>query len=343
MSNKANTDFRFQTIEKTCLTANIVYLLLRVFYLVLFIISQAYILVGITAGTILIYSLFFLLIKKKKYYLYALLCGNEFFAFISVTTVMLGFSTGFHFYLIGLCVVSFFTSYFSNRRDTKGSIVWVGLSLIIYLTLYLVSVFNAPYYVIDKWVEVTLFIVNAIVVFGFIASYLLVFLKYAFLLEKKIIHESRTDELTQIKNRYGLYDYYDSIEDKSNSVLALFDIDDFKLINDKYGHVTGDFILKKVATIAKETLKDSFVCRFGGEEFVIVLQDDENNPALDRLEILRAGIEKEIFEFEGTMVKITITVGAVKYSNEPSLEKWVDDADEKMYQGKATGKNKIVY
>ena len=330
----------YKTIRKTCYTANILYLFLHIFYLILFIIAKLYILVYITAGVIALYLLFFLLIKKKKYYPYALACGNEFFIYVSVTTVMLGFASGFHFYLIALCVVSFFTSYFSKSKDIKGSLVWVGLSLIIYLVLFFVTEFNKPYYFIDKWLEVTLFTTHAIVVFAFIASYLVVFLKYALSLEKRIMNESRTDELTQIHNRYALYDYFDTKDDKSSLVLALFDIDDFKNINDGYGHVTGDYILKRVAEITTETLKDSFVCRFGGEEFVIVL--DEKS-AYEKLESFRERIKEETFSFEKAKINLTITIGASKYEDDISLEKWIELADQKMYLGKNNGKNKTVF
>lgn len=342
MSIRSDRKRYYKTIDKTCYGANIIYLFLHAFYLVLFLINKLYILVGVTAGVIAIYSLFFILLKKKKYYLYALLCGNEFFAYIAVTTLMLGFNVGFHFYLIGLSVVSFFTSYFSKTKDIKGSIVWVGLSLAIYLTLYLVSEFNPPYYQIEEWLKITLFITNAVVVFGFIAVYLVIFLKYALSLEKKIMSESRTDELTQINNRYGLYDYFDLTEDKDDLVLALFDIDDFKGINDRFGHAGGDHILKRIAEIASEVLKGSFVCRYGGEEFVVVI-GEENGDANELLESLRKTIEKETFGFEGDKMKVTVTTGAMKYSNGFTLEKWVNEADAKMYSGKKSGKNKVVF
>ena len=330
-----------KTVEKTCYTANIIYLFLHILYLILFLISKLYIMVYVDAAVIALYLLFFLLLKKKKYYIYALCCGNEFFVFVSVATIMLGFPSGFHFYLIGLCVVSFFTTYFSKTKNIKGSIVWVGLSLIIYLTVYYVTRNNPPYYVIDKWLEMTLFTIHSILVFLFVAIYLLVFVKYALSLEKKIMNESRTDELTKISNRYGLYDYFDEEKDRSDKVLALFDIDNFKLINDKYGHTTGDYILTRVAEITLNTLSDSFVCRYGGEEFVIVLSEKDGS-VLDRLESLRKTFENEIFEFENSKIHITITIGAVKYEDNLPLEKWVELADIKMYSGKKTGKNKTV-
>ena len=329
----------YKTIRQTCYTANIAYLILRVLYLVLFIVAKLYILVWVDLASIAFYLACFFLMKKEKYYIYALLCGNEFFAFIIATTLMVGFSTGFHFYLIGLSVVSFFTSYFSKYKNIKASILWAMISLGIYFTLYFVTKHNQPHYVIDEWLETTLFVVHVITVFLFVVFYLVVFLKYTLSLEKKIMIESRTDVLTQLSNRYGLYDHFHQLNDKSTRVLALLDIDDFKLINDQYGHNTGDFILKRVAEIATEELRDSFVCRYGGEEFVIMMN---NENYFNRLEAFRLRIENENFEFEGNSYHITITIGASEYNQEMALEKWVDLADAKMYLGKNSGKNKTI-
>jgi len=337
-----NEKARYKTISKTCYTANIIYLLLHVIYLVLFLIAQLYVMVYVTTAIVGVYALFFLLIKYKKYYPYALCCGNEFFAFIIFSSLMLGFSTGFHLYLIGFCVVSFFTSYFKKNDNIKPSLIWVGLSLVIYLTIFFICEFVPPYYAIDKWLEISLFTIHAIIAFGLVAAFLTVFIKYAYSLEHKIINESRTDELTQISNRYGLYDYFDKEKDKEDKVLALFDIDDFKNINDTYGHVAGDIVLKRIAQIALQVLDDAFVCRYGGEEFVIVLSDSKQNPFFDYLEAFRKTVAKEVFEFGGKNFSVTITIGAAKYVENIKLVKWVELADEKMYNGKNTGKNKTV-
>lgn len=153
------------------------------------------------------------------------------------------------------------------------------------------------------------------------------------------MNESRTDELTQINNRYSLYDYFDQEKDKSNLSLAIFDIDDFKNINDGYGHVTGDYVLKTVAEIINNQLSDSFVCRYGGEEFVVVMN---KNVAYKKLEEIRKTIEKTTFEFNNNKINITTTIGIAEYINGISLEKWIENADKKMYSGKNSGKNKTV-
>lgn len=334
------TNQHYKTISSTCYIANIAYLILRVFYLVLFIIAKLPILIWVDVGTIVFYLLCFLLIRNRKYYLYALLCGNEFFAFIIVASLMIGFHTGFHFYLIGLCVVSFFTSYFSKHKRILGSIIWAGLSLVIYLILYFVTSLNPPHYAIEQWLEMTLVISHVIVVFLFIVFYLFIFIRYALSLEKRIMNESRTDELTQIGNRYALYDYFNKEENKAFKVLALFDIDDFKKINDVYGHIVGDYLLKRVAEIAVESLNDSVVFRYGGEEFVTLL---DKEGFYEKLEELRKKVEHYEFEYEDNKYKLTITIGASDYQEDVELEKWVELADEKMYYGKNNGKNQVVY
>ena len=339
MSFLDNTENHYKTIKQTCYIANTAYLILRVIYLILFLIAGLYPLVWIDAASILIYAFFYFLIKKRKYYLYALLCGNEFLAFIIGTTLLIGFHTGFHFYLIGLCVVSFFTSYFSKKKNLKGSIIWAGLSLIVYVVIFIVDNFRDPRFVIDKWLSITLVSIHIVVVFLFVTFYLFVFLRYALSLEKKIINESRTDELTEISNRYGLYDYFYQLDNKSSKVLALFDIDYFKTINDEYGHLAGDYILKRMAEIATSILDGAFICRYGGEEFVVVLKEEGD---FERLEALRKAIQEEVFEFEGHEHRITITIGVAHYEKDMTLEKWVELADEKMYFGKKAGKNRTI-
>ena len=125
-------------------------------------------------------------------------------------------------------------------------------------------------------------------------------------------------------------------------MLALFDIDDFKKINDTYGHIAGDYVLKRIAEITKETLEDCFICRYGGEEFVVVLEDNKLNTPFERLDMFRKVVEKEQFIFEDMNINLTITIGMMEYIGGKDLQKWVDLADEKMYSGKRSGKNKTV-
>ena len=339
MSATNNRSSHYKTIRQTCNIANFTYILLRIFYLVLFIVAGVYPLVWYTAASILFYAGCFFLIKAKKYYPYALLCGNEYFAFIIVSTLLVGFASGFHLYLIGLAVVSFFATYFSKNKKIEGSIFWGLLSVGIYLTLFFVTRNSAPNYIIPEWMQTTFITLHIVLAFVFVCFYMFVFLRYSLSLENKIMLQSRTDELTQINNRYGLYDYFAQEDDISSKSLALFDIDNFKDINDAYGHVAGDFILKRIAEVMNKVLSDCFTCRYGGEEFIAVL---DSEGSYEKLETFRKAIENEVIEFEGNKHKITITIGVAKYKKDISVEKWIELADEKMYSGKNSGKNKTV-
>ena len=336
---------QYNVIVKTCYITAIIYLCFRLFYFTIFLISKTWIVFYINLASILIYSLSFIMIKKKKYYPYALVCGNEFLVLMSVCTIFLGFDSGFHLSIIGLSIVSFFSVYFSKveRRHIANAITWCILSIIVYLTIYLVTKYNEPYYVLDRWAEVTLFVFHTLVVFGFIVSYLLIFLKYTMTLEGKIINESRTDELTKLPNRYELVNYLDSIEDKRDYALAIFDIDDFKKLNDKYGHIYGDKVLKEIAYIANSNAEGSFVARYGGEEFVVIIKtfDDEKRP-VDVMNHIREIIEKHAFSFDGVSSNTTISAGIAKYDYDINLDSWIKKADRKLYECKNTGKNKVM-
>ena len=333
----------YKVIKDTCYTTCVVYLLLHVMYLIFSLIAKTYILTWLNVASIVIYSLFPLLIRKGKYYLYALICGNEFFVFVSISTILSGFETGYFLCIVGLGIVSFFTTYFTKKRNMKNSIMWNGLSLAICLGLFLYCSFNKPYYELEKWLVVTLFSIHLFVVFAFIVSYLLIILNYATKLEERIMNESRIDRLTQIHNRNALYNYLETITDKTDYALAIFDIDDFKKFNDTYGHIVGDFVLREVARVATEYLNGSFVARYGGEEFIVVSKmNGDFNLVYDTVEGLRKFYEQYSFKYNDLKLSLTITTGLAKYQNNMVVDEWINQADKLLYNGKNSGKNKTV-
>lgn len=331
-------------IIKTCSITDIIYFSIRIFFMILFFIAKAYIAAYISLGAAIIYLLLSLLIKNKKYYVYALVCGFEFLIYPAILTVLTGFETGFYLNIIGICIVSFFTVYFSlKERSIKVAVRYTVLAIMTCLGLHLYCTLNEPYYFLDRWFIIVSFGVNLLIVFAFIIGYLVIFTKYALKLENKIKNESRIDQLTKLSNRYDLYNYLETIEDKINYSLAILDIDDFKKVNDTYGHVCGDFILKEIANIAKNNSEGSFVSRYGGEEFIVIVRTDQDeNKAYNHLENIRSIIEKNNFNFEGKNIKITISIGIEKYHDEISNEKWIDLADSKLYVSKENGKNRIT-
>ena len=334
----------YNVIIKTCYIANIAYLLTHVFYLVLFLIIKVYPLVYVNIGSIIIYALCFIVLKKKKYYPYALICGNEILIYMSIASILVGFELGFNLCIIGVCVVSFFSSYFAKGKGKiLKSIIWCVLSFTICVSLFIYSVINGAKYDVDRWAKILLYLFHLAAVFAFIMAYLTTFLNYAMKLEKRIMNESRTDKLTQVHNRYDLYNYINTLEDKSDYALIMFDIDDFKHINDIYGHLCGDEILKELAKIAKDTFINDFVSRYGGEEFIIILKmNGDINNAFEMTDSFRKIIEGHEFIFNNEIIRLTITSGFEAYKDNDTIENWIGSADKKLYLGKGKGKNITV-
>lgn len=171
--------------------------------------------------------------------------------------------------------------------------------------------------------------------------------------EEKLLELSNRDYLTGIYNRRYVYERLEEIieeykrNDKFFSV-CIIDIDDFKEINDTFGHQAGDFILVELAEALNENLRlYDMLGRFGGEEFIFVINHcngEDGNLVLERLlDIIRA----KIFIVEGKSVKLTFSAGIAGCEefakNEIDINKLVGLADKRMYSAKNSGKNKIVY
>ncbi len=150
------------------------------------------------------------------------------------------------------------------------------------------------------------------------------------------------DPLTGLENRRVL-DYLNQklSRQRADGVYVLFiDIDNFKQINDTYGHMFGDKVLKAVADVVLSSVRTSDnVIRFGGEEIVVVLHRVDEKTALEIAERIRAKIEEISFE-DHPEVKISVSIGVAPYSE--SLTNSINSADKAMYLAKKEGKNRVV-
>ncbi len=125
--------------------------------------------------------------------------------------------------------------------------------------------------------------------------------------------------------------------------LAVLDVDLFKRINDNYGHLAGDRVLKIIAQeLAKRLRKTDFIARFGGEEFVVLLPATPLEGAEQLLETLRTAIEACPFHFKGERLVITLSGGLTGFASGDSLEQAFERADQALYQAKGSGRNRIL-
>lgn len=126
--------------------------------------------------------------------------------------------------------------------------------------------------------------------------------------------------------------------------LAVIDIDFFKKINDTYGHLCGDYILKETAYLILDSFrKTDLVFRYGGEEFVVLLTETSLESAQIPLERLRKNIENYPFKFKNQDIKLTISIGAAGISSQiVSSGDLLDSADMALYRAKEGGRNRII-
>ncbi|SFP78537.1 GGDEF domain-containing protein [Pseudomonas sp. NFPP28] len=128
----------------------------------------------------------------------------------------------------------------------------------------------------------------------------------------------------------------------NNLSLAMLDLDHFKRINDGYGHLAGDKVLKIIANVLRKRLRPTdFIARFGGEEFVLLMPDSSLADALAVGEVLRAAIEACPFHFKGEPVTITVSMGVAQFQPGERSDLALKRADEALYRAKAAGRNQV--
>jgi len=159
---------------------------------------------------------------------------------------------------------------------------------------------------------------------------------------------SLTDHLTGLYNRRHLdntleREFLRAKRYKNPLSISVIDIDFFKKVNDTYGHLCGDYILKEIAYLILETFrKTDIVFRYGGEEFVVLLTETPLDKALIPLERLRASVENYKFKFNKNDIKITISAGISEINeNTKTSGEFLDNADKALYEAKKTGRNQI--
>lgn len=157
---------------------------------------------------------------------------------------------------------------------------------------------------------------------------------------------TKVDPLTELYNHRTFYEYLDFLYDQSIHYnmplqLAIFDIDNFKSINDEYGHDVGDIILKRVARLIENSVTENeIVARYGGEEFAVLLTSKSVNESYELIESIRKDIEN--LENNEIDRPITVSIGFQPLTKDLSQIQFFKRADELLYQAKQNGKNQVA-
>jgi diguanylate cyclase (GGDEF)-like protein len=162
---------------------------------------------------------------------------------------------------------------------------------------------------------------------------------------KELEHIASTDPLTKLFNRNKLNDVLDKEMALSHAIasplsIIFLDIDNFKLVNDTYGHDIGDKVLIDIANIIKSVTRvNDIAARWGGEEFMITLQSTDTAMACILAERLRVAVEEHTFTLVG---KLTISLGVTEYKINENEEIFIKRVDEALYEAKEKGRNQVV-
>ncbi|MEK6201236.1 MAG: GGDEF domain-containing protein [Desulfobulbaceae bacterium] len=165
--------------------------------------------------------------------------------------------------------------------------------------------------------------------------------------QNRIEEMASTDKLTGLLNRQVVVILIEKLlaeyrrDPKPISILFV-DIDHFKTINDLHGHLTGDRILSGIAQLLQNALRQSDIAvRWGGEEFLVVLNDCDLGQAKGLAEKLRETIEKRRFEENGKLVSVKVSIGISEYDGVEMFEQTISRADAALYIAKNQGRNRV--
>jgi len=173
-----------------------------------------------------------------------------------------------------------------------------------------------------------------------------------FLYQRNIEHTARTDALTGIANRFHFNETAPILlglcRRHGHPISALMvDIDHFKKINDEYGHIEGDNVIRHVVGCMRSKLRSTdLLARYGGEEFVVILPETPMQGAMDAAEMIRRKISETSLDMgHDRFIAVTVSVGVAGYNGLPDeigLEEMLRSADDALYKAKETGRNRVI-
>lgn len=293
--------------------------------------------------TVVVYLVGYYLIAKELLHVYVWLVYLWITLYMSITTVCLGYAYGFHLYCFSMIPVMYATEYMAyklERRSLRALYVSFGIEVVYLICTGYVAV-AGPIYERDQELAAFFWIFNALIVFGFLIFYINYLIKMIISSEEKLREMAQVDRLTKLYNRhYMISRLEEASSNKSTDFIAMADIDNFKRINDTYGHAAGDEVLRVVANTMKSVCSDCDVARWGGEEFLFY--SEKHKEGLELMESLRKKIEAEPIVWEEEKIPVTITIGFSLREKGQKIDDWIKSADEKLYFGKNNGKNRVV-
>ncbi|MCR5080548.1 MAG: GGDEF domain-containing protein [Treponema sp.] len=303
--------------------------------------------------SIVLYSTMFIW-REKSLKLFILFSYCEVVLQVSSATLIMGWNCGFWLYLFVACAMIFLFDYLFNC-EKLGKLIpafYYTLAFLFFIGLRVFSVNDfdfKKYYSrpVSSGIETTFLFFNALVLIIFFTYFFFCTKKITQIMEEKLALVAETDALTNLPNRFKMKKVFDNFSDSNTDIaISIMDIDDFKIVNDTYGHSVGDDVLCELAKRLRERQRlHFFSCRWGGEEFLLIKSGDNAFDQLNvELEKIRAEISTVNFysEEDDNFFNVTISIGSALRKSGERLSDTLIRADRSLYRAKRMGKNQLI-
>ena len=303
--------------------------------------------VYVNCFSIACYVLLPILIAKSNLRAFCILTYAEVVIHMSLAVYFTGWSSGFQVTLIGMTILTSYSEYVGRylKLPYLNAMPLSIVGMLAYIAMCIVDHHHVAAFPFPEQVAYILRLVWGIVTFSIMIFFLYTFVKLSVETEDYLVSEIDHDQLTGLPNRYKLWDYMNEL-DRGDLLeghwVAIMDIDDFKQMNDTYGHNCGDEILSEFALVLTDSGHPWIISRWGGEEFLIIgkTEGDFSARVLEMEELIKH-IEDHAFVADGQYIAVTATVGMAEYKG-TTVRDWIGEADIKLYEGKRKGKNKVI-
>ena len=294
--------------------------------------------------------------RKGKYVNVFAFLVIEIMAHSVIATILTGWNPGFMIYTITLIPICFYISFTLEeiKSDLKVSLYTSLMISVIYMTMIVIARHSEPVSRIDSRIEEIFFYLNNIIALAFLLYFAVLYVIEMRNMQRnlrvenvELEEQANYDKLTHLLNRNSMTKYFNDIiefselEDK-NFCILMADIDDFKKVNDTYGHDCGDEVLKKIAAIITNDVRQGdLVFRWGGEEILVLIRADLK-VATNVAHRICNHVATSLTKYEDKDIRVTITIGVAAFMKGMTADELVKQADVKLYYGKQHGKDQMV-
>ncbi|MBQ7676776.1 MAG: GGDEF domain-containing protein [Lachnospiraceae bacterium] len=297
------------------------------------------------------FSGFFLIRKNAGIYMEVLV--SEVLIHATLAIVFVGWSCGFQFYAFSMIPAVFFADHTirNDGQPTAHPMLFSAIVIVDFWFCRFIGYFAHPIYEVRSEIAFWTSTFNGTMILLMLLLFSTVYVRRILEIENELVTNAEFDELTKLPNRHYLDRLLDEnqigmaggIEEFS---IAILDIDNFKKVNDRFGHLAGDQVLKKLAGILARAANDNedvFAARWGGEEFMLLAT---GNGAYDKMieltEEVRRELERSVVHFDYWQIVVTASIGVSGTERPRNFKEMTEEADKCLYEAKGSGKNKVI-